>query len=100
MINAAYYKAPDIYWYQDGTEPNTFENFAVLTPMVNDFQCIPQTIVEETARQMFGDTVQVVHEKPRYGYYQEYAMGLYAPPYGRLVSGYLFAGLYRAGRCG
>lgn len=74
LINAAYYKAPYIYWYQDGTEPNTFENFAVLTPMVNDFQCIPQTIVEETARQMFGDTVQVVHEKPRYGYYQEYAM--------------------------
>ena len=78
MINAAYYKAPDIYWYQGGTEPNTFENFAVLTPMVNDFLCIPQTIVEETARQMFGDTVQVVHEKPRYGYYQEYTMA-YTP---------------------
>lgn len=78
LLNAAYNQAPYIYWYQDTTEPNTIADFAVLTPMVHDFQCIPQRIVDETARRMFGDTVQIVPQNPRYGYYREYAMA-YTP---------------------
>ncbi|MDD3192785.1 MAG: M56 family metallopeptidase [Oscillospiraceae bacterium] len=78
LLNAAYNQAPNIFWYQNGTEPNTFGNFAVLTALVDDHQCIPQQILEETARQLFGDEVQITPESPRYGYYREYAMA-YTP---------------------
>ena len=74
LLNAAYFQAPYIFWYQNGTEPNTIADFAVLTPLVNDWQCIPHPILEQTARQMFGDAVRIVPEKPQYGYYSEYAM--------------------------
>ena len=78
LLNAAYFQAPYIFWYQNGTEPNTIADFAVLTPLVNDWQCIPHPILEQTARQMFGDAVRIVPEKPQYGYYSEYAMA-YTP---------------------
>lgn len=78
LLNAAYFQSPYVFWYEDGTEPNSRMDFSILTPLVNDFQCIPQQILEQTARQMFGDTVQITHEKPTYGYYQEYAMA-YTP---------------------
>lgn len=54
LLNAAYFQAPYIFWYQNGTEPNTIADFEVLTPLVNDWQCIPHPILEQTARQMFG----------------------------------------------
>lgn len=78
LLNAAYVQAPYIFWYQNGTEPNTIADFEVLTPLVNDWQCIPHPILEQTARQMFGDAVRIVPEKPQYGYYSEYAMA-YTP---------------------
>ena len=35
LLNAAYFQAPYIFWYQNGTEPNTIADFEVLTPLVN-----------------------------------------------------------------
>ncbi len=78
LLNAAYAQAPNISWYQDDVNPNSDEKFSVLTSYVNDYECVPQKIVEETARQMFGDEVQIQHGKPQYGYYHEYAMA-YTP---------------------
>ncbi len=78
LVNAAYSRSPRISWYQDDVNPNSDEKFSVLTSYVNDYECVPQKIVEETARQLFGDDVQISHQKPIGGYYHEYAMA-YTP---------------------
>lgn len=78
LVNAAYSQSPRISWYQDDVNPNSDAKFSVLTSYVNDYECVPQKIVEETARQMFGDQVQLNHQQPFAGYYHEYAMA-YSP---------------------
>lgn len=78
LVNAAYSQSPRISWYQDDVNPNSDQKFSVLTSYVNDYECVPQKIVEETARQLFGDGVQISHQKPIAGYYHEYAMA-YTP---------------------
>lgn len=73
LLNAAYMNSPNIYWYQNGTEANTYSNFAALSPYVDDAECKPQILLEQVAKQLFGESVSITHQKPRFGYYWEYA---------------------------